>query len=578
MLSKTVKEKQYNLLSSIPSLCHESARKVINNDMHWHNQFYKEVFCSIDESIFDVLFCKDNGAPSASPAEMVSMMILKEGFRFSDKILFESVTFHVLFRMAIGKVNMDDKIITPATYYNFRKRIMNYHTETGIDLLDICFQRITSSQVLKFNVDGSELRMDSKLFGSNISNNSRYDIIATVLQKFVLMLNNQARKRLSLQDKALVKEIKNEDISNTVFLNSSDYIKERLIKFGLLIYNILSKYKDYENTEEFKLLRRVFNEQYTVVVKDNNNDDGDSSQKEETQKITLNDKVSTQSVQSPNDTDCTFRIKNKKSVKGYSVNVTETVAKTKKDISLITDIQVENASHADCKFLEKSIERSKEVTNQKPDSVYSDGAYSSDHKVDPSIDLVFTGIQGKQGRYKLEKTSNGLKVTDTLNNITHIANLTKVAKDKKYEKYCIVNKEGKRVYFDEDAIRAAEFRRKLNGRSREELNKRNNVEATIYMIGYPLQNGKSKYRGLQKQRMWVACRALWVNLLRIKSFVGSIHPEPLIISQKQLKSLNNFVDLAILGLMNLLRIEYSTPRVNSIRNTPFSRRKLLGFF
>ena len=66
------------------------------------------------------------------------------------------------------------------------------------------------------------------------------------------------------------------------------------------------------------------------------------------------------------------------------------------------------------------------------------------------------------------------------------------------------------------------MRREMKGRPLEELHKRNNVEATIFQVGIPLVNGKSKYRGLFKQNIWVNCRCLWINLVRIMNFTKQI--------------------------------------------------------
>ena len=77
-------------------------------------------------------------------------------------------------------------------------------------------------------------------------------------------------------------------------------------------------------------------------------------------------------------------------------------------------------------------------------------------------------------------------------------------------------------YFGQLAIRASQLRRQMKGRSLEELHKRNNVEATIFQLGFPLRNNKSKYRGLIKQKTWAYCRCLWINLVRILNFTKQI--------------------------------------------------------
>jgi hypothetical protein len=74
-------------------------------------------------------------------------------------------------------------------------------------------------------------------------------------------------------------------------------------------------------------------------------------------------------------------------------------------------------------------------------------------------------------------------------------------------------------YFTEQAVISSMLRKKLKNRTEEELHKRNNVEATIFQLGYPLRNKKSKYRGMSKQQIWAYCRCLWINLVRIINFI-----------------------------------------------------------
>jgi hypothetical protein len=50
------------------------------------------------------------------------------------------------------------------------------------------------------------------------------------------------------------------------------------------------------------------------------------------------------------------------------------------------------------------------------------------------------------------------------------------------------------------------------------LQKRNNVEVTIFQLGYHCSNAKTRYRGEIKHQMWANVRCLWVNFVRIQKF------------------------------------------------------------
>src|SRR5674536_338969 len=123
--------------------------------------------------------------------------------------------------------------------------------------------------------------------------------------------------------------------------------------------------------------------------------------------------ISSSSLQSPHDPDSAYRNKGDQTVKGYSVNVTETCSKD--NLNLITNVIVERANTPDTAYVEPASEATIEVTGQMVKTVYADGAYQSPNNDTccENIDMVFTGIQGAESRYDLDMTPEGLLVTDT---------------------------------------------------------------------------------------------------------------------------------------------------------------------
>ena len=184
---------------------------------------------------------------------------------------------------------------------------------------------------------------------------------------------------------------------------------------------------------------------------------------------------------------------------------------------------VDKANVADSTFVEQAILTTTEVTRQTVETVYADGAYQSptNDKCCENIDMVFTGIQGAESRYDLEMTPEGLLVTDTQTGEQMKAVLGKKLKTSKEDRWRVTTPKGYH-YFNQLAIRASHMRREMNGRPLAEVHKRNNVEATIFQFGVPLNNKKSKYRGLIKQKVWAYCRCLWINLIRILNFTKQI--------------------------------------------------------
>ena len=507
MFKKSNKEPQLDAFASVPMMLENSALKQYSDQNSWHNQFHDQVVMRIDEGIFSTLFNNSTGAPNASIRILVGMMILKESFVWSDSQLFEQCRFNLLVRGALGLFNMNDPLPVESTYYLLRKRIYDHQKQAAEDLMAKAFAQITSEQIKEFDVNGRSIRMDSKLIGSNIALFSRYEIIHHTLCMFYKTLDNVAKSTLTAADLDELEKLAVEEPLKTVYRSTREELKGRLQPIGIISYKLLMLFANLQ-TESFCLLRRVFNEQYKVL---------------ENQLVELRPKeeISSSSVQSPHDPDSAFRHKGEQKVKGYSVNITETCSKD--GLNLITNVLVEKANTADTAFVETAIQATVEVTGQKVEKAYMDGAYQSPDNDGccEGIDMVFTGIQGAESRYDLEMTHEGLRVTDTKTGEQMIANLVKKKKDSNEDRWSIKTTTGY-YYFVQKTIRDSNIRREMKTRPLEELHKRNNVEATIFQLSIPLRNNKSKYRGHIKQKTWAYCRCLWINLVRILNFTKQI--------------------------------------------------------
>lgn len=504
MFRKSNKEPQIDLFGGVTSFLDDGSLKQYNNENHWHNQFRKQVFSRIDESAYKILFNEKTGAPNSPVSVLVGMMILKEAFGWSDSQLFEHCRFNLLTRSAIGLFNINDTLPAESTYYLLRKRIYEHQKQNGEDLLGKTFEQITHGQIKDFDVNGHSIRMDSKLIGSNIAFFSRYEIIHQTLCRFYKTLDEQAKLRLSTSDKDQLKDISEEEAVKTVYRSTREEIKSRSHSMGVLLYKILNTFADY-TTEQYQLLQRVFGEQYKVI---------------EDQQIQLRPKeeIASSSVQSPHDPDSAYRQKGNQKVKGYSVNITETISD--ENLNLITNVIVDKANLPDTVFVQQAIQATLEVTGQIVEKLHADGAYQSPDNDEfcKDIDMVFTGIQGYEPRYDLQMTPDGLLVTDTQTGKQMKAGLAKKRKNSNEDKWRITTSNGY-YYFSQQAIRASHLRRTMKERPIEELHKRNNVEASVFQLSFPLRNNKTKYRGQFKQKAWAFCRCLWINFVRIMNFM-----------------------------------------------------------
>ena len=537
MFKKSDNHKQLDAFSSpIEYLKDSSMNYYLKNDS-WHNQFREQVVMRVDESLFSALYSNGKGAPNASIRVLVGMMILKEGQGWSDEQLFESSNYNLLVRSALGLMILEDAVPVASTYYLFRRNLVEYAKEHGEDLYKKCQAQITKSQILEFNVSGKQVRMDSKLIGSNIAWYSRYELIHETLRLFISERQEFIyKKSLSKEEFLLIRSIEGETGNKVVYRSTKIEIDQRFIVLGLLMYRFINLFKS-NPYGQYQTLKTVFEQQFIVSK----------------EKLVLpleNEKISSKSIQSPHDTDCHYRNKDGNKVKGYSANITETCDQPKEDeedkplLNLITDTQVEVVSTADCNFLKQALTQSQEILPNNIEKAYTDGAYNSvvnqDFCQENHINLLLTAMQGALPRYEVSLDSqdqNKLLVTDSRTG-NSIESQPAKTKDPTQKKWRIKTDEGKYRYFDLESLRASILRQKLKEIPIEESNIRCNVEATIFQVGYHYSNDKSNYRTLAKHKLWAYSRSLWINFVRILKYVTQICQRTLVCLEKTKYTIN----------------------------------------
>ena len=517
MFRKTESTLQLDLFTAPGNILPRRAQKKYTDEKAWHNQFFKLVTSRIDEESFRPLFeATTMGAPNASVRILVAMSILKEGFGCSDEDLFEKCEFDLLARRALGLEMLDDKLPSLDTYYLFGRRLTEYEQRTGINLMERCFEQVTGEQVKLFKISGSSVRMDSKLIGSNIAQYSRYELIHRTLCKVLrqdsvmTMLNPKLRKGAEVW--------LGEDSCKTVYRSNKDEMSQRLVRIGLYIYAVLKRLKD--DAPGYDLLHRVFHDQYVV----------------EKGRVELKDKhkVASDSLQSPDDPDATYRDKGGQKVSGYVTNITETIESDKP--SIITSVQTEPVTFADCNFLQDAISNTERVTGHLVENVYADGAYQSPEnrefaRLHMGMELLTGKLQGGC-RYLLDREpgTDNLKVTDT--ETGEVFDAIYVGENKREGKHWRVNLSHVKPthpwrYFNEDEVRRSELRRKIESLPPEEQHKRNNIEAAMFQYSFHTRNGKTRYRGLFRHRLQAFHRCMWMNLRRLVLFQTTISQRPL---------------------------------------------------
>jgi len=551
MFKKSPESGQLNIFTSPKILFSGNSLKMYEDEQAWHNQFRNQVTMRIDENIFRPLYCADNGTPNAPVRILIAMMILKEAEGLSDQKIFEDCRFNLLVRSAIGLHNADDPLPTESTYYLFRKRIQEYAKKENENLFETVFAQITKDQCTEFEVSGKRIRMDSKLLGSNIAWLSRYELIHETLRLFYTQAKQSGKLDKATEDR--LDDLLKLEGNKVVYTCSSEEVKSRLQELGELIYRILPLFSSSLGVH-YQTLQRVFSEQYRVDEK----------------KIVIareKEEISAKSVQSPHDIDCHYRNKDKQKVKGYSINVTES-CDDDKPLNLISHVDVRKASSSDVDFLQDDIKKAQAVFHDKTEAAHTDGAYHSPDNQqfckDNEIDLYLHAIQGAKGRYQFNFSEDRvLSIFDTSTN--QIIETKKIIGKNDIEKWRIKTKKGYR-YFTQKDIDSYLIRKQIAETPIETLQFRNNVEATIFQMGYHYPNAKSRYRGEIKHQMWANIRCLWVNFIRILKHTKQLCQIALFFAEFSVKSLFSEFYFAIKSFLTAIM----TNKLSSFENTRFS--------
>ena len=563
MFKESDRNAQLDIFSTPAEHLRGSSQKFYLQDDSWHNVFRDNVLSHIDEQIFSVLYCKDNGTPNASIRVLVAMMLLKEGQGWSDDQLFENCNYNLLVRSALGLLTLDDTVPVASTYYRFRSNIVNYNKEHDTDLFKECMQSITKSQMVEFNVSGKQIRMDSKLMGSNIAWYTRYELVHETLRLFIKERREYIYKRsLSKDDFELIESIEGESGDKVVYYSTKSEIDARFLALGNLMYRFIRLFKIYPGGQ-YDILKTVFDGQYSCK-----------------KKVVLaleKEKISADSIQSPHDPESHYRKKGDNKIKGNSINITETCDKSTEEepkVNLITDVDVKPVTASDCGFMQDAVENSQNMTMDTIEKLYADGAYNSSENQefcnDNDINLILTGLQGPKGRYDLipdKQNTDKLTVIDQKTGNIIDAELVKSRKNPEEKKWKVKTDEMEWRYFTLEHIRTSLLRQKLQDTPIEELNMRNNVEATIFQMGFHYSNNKSRYRGLAKHKLWAYSRALWVNFVRLQKYVGKLRVSVAVYAQNSISCLKLIIIEQV--IFKTTNINYKTNKSLKTSQFPF---------
>ena len=510
----------------------------------WALKFYKEVFCRIEEDLFKCLYTEDFGRPNVPVNILAGLDIIKELKGYTDEELLQKFHFdyQVMYSLGIRKFGSTELGIR--TLYYFRKRVAEYFAETGINLTDMLFNEFVSQYIDEYEIDASEQRMDSSMVKSNMKKLSRLQLCVLTLQKFLNSLSDTYLERVPADIARLVTE---EGVGTYMEnANGSNY-DSKLIDIGTKIFALLELFsadEDIVNIEEYKLLERLFNDQFKIM--DDNDKDDDKFNKIE---LKTSAEISSSALQNPSDPEATYRKKNGESYQGYKVNVSET-HKDENSVNILTEANVYPNNKSDKEILEEEASELRDRTGV--GDLNLDGGYEgkdTESKLKgKGIDLHYSGIKGRKSD-KRKKISEHFTVSE--NRVVSCKNGEEPISSKRNEKgrYTIYKfsknscrrcpyRDSCPVEEQKKSNRLLIYERTLEILRREKeidrvKQKRAPIESVFFVLKHRYRMKDIPIRGLYKMNYYVKLKAIAFNFARIMRYLD----RKLIIDKKKLNKL-----------------------------------------
>jgi hypothetical protein len=494
----------------------------------WAGVFYREFFCRLDEKPFAVLYSNIPSRPNVPVNVLVGLEYLKAGNGWTDQEMHEAFLYNMQVRFALGYDQFVIGNFELRTLYYFRERLSRYMQETGTNLLEKAFEKVTDQQIAAYQLKTGKQRMDSTQIASNIRTMGRLQLLVEVLQRVYRLLTKEDQKHYAeefapyIQGHAgqYVYHIKGQDTS------------EHLQKIGELMQRLLVELElNYAQEPVYQMFMRVFGEHFRVEEKE--------------LKIKLGKELSANSLQSPDDLEATYRQKNNKSFRGYVANLTET-CDPENPLQLVTKVQVASNHTDDAEMLIEALPNLKERTDL--DTLYTDGGYGSpdaDKTLQTNqVEQIQTAIRGRIPNneklnlsvFEIKQTEKGVPTRITCpqgqSTAVHTSSQNKAYVAHFEDNFCLTCpllpkcpvQRGKRdlrfhLRFDQKQINMSERRQRSLIHQEEGRNLRAAVEATVRQVKHPFPASKLPVRGKFRISCMVIGSAMITNVRRIHRYL-----------------------------------------------------------
>ena len=356
-------------------------------------QFYELVFRHIQEEDFRCLYSEKYSAPNSAVNCLVGAIVLCHLRNWSHEELANQLAFNIEVKVALGQKELESMPFSMRTFYNFMNRLSAYEIKTGINLIEEVFLNLTKKQTKALGIKTNIQRGDSVLLESGIRSYSRLALLVEVLRRLYSILNEQDQATYHVLFQAY--QIGGEHF---VYNVASDERKIELNNLAIAYYTAYNGLQEsYGQHPIFQLFERVYQEHF-------------KREEAETISIVLRPKeeLGSDTLQSPDDLEATFRTKRKETHQGFVALGIET-CHPDNEVNLITTLGVDTNNTDDSVLLENKFDQ---LSEQCPelDELHLDGGFGSediDTKAKKEkIKIIQTAVKGRTAKVKISVTGN----------------------------------------------------------------------------------------------------------------------------------------------------------------------------
>ena len=529
MFRKNEAHRQQKMFTAVDQLPKSALQKLKNS---WAQVFYDEYFCRLDETVFFPLYSEKKSRPNTPVNLLVGFETLKSGFGLSDERLYEHFLFDLKFRYALGLHDFDEGHFELRTIYNFRKALVDYEAEHGINLIKEATEKVTDEQIERFELKTGLQRMDSTMVQSNIRRMSRLQLLVEIIRRLSRILSEEERGEYG----ELIAPYIKEDSLHYCYRVERDEVADRTEEAGRVLAALIEGLADsHAGEQEYENAARVFHEHFRL------------QQEEGEVEVKSSKELDGSCLQSPDDRQATFRTKSGESSRGYVANITETCDGENK-LQLITSVSVAPNITDDQKLLSLDLENLKK--RGEVDELLTDAGYAGPEAAKAcqkhTVGQKVSAIKGRKKsgdtfgleEFSITRDEQGLPALATCPN----GRQGEIRKREKSGRYTAgfdvggcescrfaescpakpLKKKNVRVLrFSDDDLRVAAVRRQVSQSGREVQNKRASVESTVRSVIHPFGGHRCKVpvRGNPRTTSLMVLSAAMVNIRRIAGYL-----------------------------------------------------------